>query len=88
MAIRVKEINGKNYVYFIHYPIGKKVDVYCGAESKPESLRKALALEIEATKKQIAGLNERLSELIVRYEKVMDDPISPFPEKAKRINMA
>ena len=81
MAIRVKEINGKNYVYFIHYPEGKKVDVYCGVESKPESQRRVLTLEIKETRKQIAGLNERLSELVSRYEKIKDGQISNTPPR-------
>ena len=86
MAIRVKEINGKNYVYFIHYLEGKKVDVYCGAESKPESQRKALALEIKETRKQITVLNKKLSELISRHEIVKDDQVSNTRHRDEPVN--
>ena len=70
MAIRIKEVNGRNYVYFIHYPEGRKVDVYCGAESRPESERRALEMEIGETRRQIADLERRLSSDIARYERV------------------
>ncbi len=70
MVVRVKEINGKNYVYFIHYPDGKKVDVYCGAESKPESRKKALKMEIDETKRQMMKLNTRLSELTAEFKMI------------------
>ena len=86
MAIRIKEINGKNYVYFIHYPEGKKVDVYCGVESKPESQRKALVLEMDETKRQIAALNEKLIELTTKYEGVKRDGMTrtPPPDKTSK----
>lgn len=70
MSIQIKEINGKKYVYFIHYPNGRKTDVYCGADSKPESHRKALTLEIAETERRIEGLNERLADLIARRQMV------------------
>ena len=81
VAIRIKEINGKNYVYFIHYPEGKKVDVYCGVESKPESQRKALVLEIEETKRQIDSLSEKLSGLTSQYEKIKGGPTTRPPPR-------
>lgn len=71
MVIRIKKVNGKNYVYFIHYLQGKKVDVYCGAESKSESRKKALVLEIKEIKKQMNNLNEKMLELTTQYEKIV-----------------
>lgn len=73
MAIRIREVNGRNYVYFCHYPNGKKVDVYCGAESKPESRRKALKLEIKEIKRQIGKLEKKLSDLKAGYERIKND---------------
>lgn len=83
MAIRVREINGKSYMYFIHYPDGKKVDVYCGAESKPESKKKALRMEIEETRKQIDELSVKLTDLTGQLRAVNKDAKArtPPPER-------
>ena len=69
MAIRTKEVNGKRYVYFIHYPNGRKVDVYCGAESKPESRKKVLEMEIGETERQMGELSAKLTDLRAQLDR-------------------
>ena len=59
MVIRVKESGGSKYLYYIYYENGKKNDVYCGSESKTESRKKVLDLEIgdlENRKKDLANM--------------------------------
>ena len=71
MAIRTKEVNGKRYVYFIHYPNGRKVDVYCGAESKPESRKRVLEMEIDETERQVAELGVKLADLRAQLDRAV-----------------
>ena len=69
MAIRTKVVNGKDYVYFIHYPNGRKVDVYCGAASKPESRKRVLEMEIDETERQMGELSAKLADLRAQLDR-------------------
>ena len=68
MAVRIRKINGTEYVYFVHWKDGRTSDVYCGAKSNPESEKKALRMEIESKRRRMDELNAELVELEARLE--------------------
>ena len=56
----IRNVKGKNYLYYIHYENGVKKTVYCGLSSKPESKRKSLKLEIKSLKEQKTNMSQKI----------------------------
>lgn len=59
----IKNIKGKDYLYYIVSEDGKKRAIYCGLASNPESEQKALRLELTQLKEQKKNLSERVIEI-------------------------
>ncbi len=64
----IRNVKGKNYLYYIHYVNGIKKTVYCGLSSKSESKRKAMKLEIKSIKEQKKELSEKVIKLESKIE--------------------
>jgi hypothetical protein len=56
----IKNIKGKDYLYYIISEDGVKRAIYCGLLSNPESEKKALKLELEQLKQQKKNLSEKM----------------------------
>jgi len=63
MTIRIKEINGREYFYYIYYKNGQKRDMYCGSVNDPKSKKKITELEINHLKEQKIILSKKIKKL-------------------------
>ena len=59
----VKKIKNSEYLYYSYYDDGKKLALYCGLASNPDSQRKAKLYEIEELEKQKARITVKIKEL-------------------------
>lgn len=59
----IKNIKGKDYLYYVVSEDGKKRAIYCGLASSPESEQKALKLELEQLKQQKKTLSQKVIEI-------------------------
>lgn len=51
-GIVVKKVKGNEYIYYSYYDNGKKLSLYCGLKSDPNSKRRAKEFRIEELEKQ------------------------------------
>ncbi|KAF6246383.1 hypothetical protein C6990_09665 [Nitrosopumilus sp. b3] len=65
----IKNIKGKDYLYYIISEDGKKKAIYCGLLSNPESEKKALKLELGQLKQQKKNLSEKVIEIENKLKK-------------------
>lgn len=59
----IKNIKGKDYLYYVVSEDGKKRAIYCGLASSKETEQKALKLELEQLKEQKKNLSEKMIEI-------------------------
>lgn len=67
MPSRVKKINNHEYLYYVSYKDGKKIDAYCGINSKPESKQKAIQFELMHLKQQRHELDKIIHDLEKKF---------------------
>lgn len=65
----IKNIKGKDYLYYIVSENGKKKAIYCGLLSNPETERFALKLELSQLKEQKKNLSEKVVEIENKLKK-------------------
>ena len=58
-----KFVSGNEYLYYVHYVNRKKIEVYCGLASKPESKEKAKKFEIEDLVLQKKSIESKIKKL-------------------------
>jgi site-specific DNA-methyltransferase (cytosine-N4-specific) len=70
LPIATKTVKGIRYLYFTYYDndTKKKVELYCGPESDPQSLKIAKQHEREYLKSQVRSFQRRLDELAIEAE--------------------
>jgi len=59
----IKNIKGKDYLYYVISDDGKKKATYCGLASSKEAEQNALKLELEQLKQQKKNLSEKMIEI-------------------------
>ena len=62
-GIVIKRIKNREYMYYSYYDQGKKLALYCGLASNPDSQRKAKMYEIEELEKQKERITIKIKKL-------------------------
>jgi len=64
MGTRVlRRRGGREYVYYVYYDDGQRVEAYCGSPADPETARKVLRCEKEELTRQQRMIAQRLQEI-------------------------
>lgn len=65
----IKNIKGKDYLYYVVSEDGKKRAIYCGLASSKEAEQKALKLELTQLKEQKKNLSKKVLDIENKLKK-------------------
>jgi hypothetical protein len=78
VPIATKTVKGTKYLYFTYYDENnKKIEVYCGPEREPESMKIAKQHEREHLKSHIRSFQRRLDEITIEEEREKESLSTP-----------
>jgi len=56
----LRNLNGKEYLYYVYYDDGKRKEIYCGLASKSESKKKAEETQVVELTNQKKIITEKI----------------------------
>ena len=59
----LRNLNGREYLYYVYYDEGKRKEIYCGLSSKQESKKKADEIQVIELTNQKKIITEKITVL-------------------------
>ena len=57
----LRNLSGREYLYYVYYDHGKRKEIYCGLSSKPESKKKVEEIQVIELTKQKKLITEKIT---------------------------